>query len=55
MYRPLHGLEIAVAVVDLEHLPPVGLEPLAHVLGEGAVGAAVDANAVVVPDDDQPA
>ena len=42
-----------VAVQDALHVPPVGVEPQARVLGEGQVGAAVDRDAVVQVEDDQ--
>ena len=42
-----------VAVVDVLHVPAVGLEAAAPVLGEGEVGAAVDADVVVVVEDDE--
>jgi hypothetical protein len=35
-----------VGVVDVEHVPTIGLEALAHILGEGEVGMALDADTV---------
>ena len=44
-----------VAVHNPLHVPPVGIEPQARVLREGQVRAAVDRDAVVQVEDDQPA
>ena len=44
-----------VDVVEVQHLPAVGLVASGDVLGEGDLGRAVDRDAVVVPEDDEPA
>jgi hypothetical protein len=43
-----------VGVVDLHHVPVVGLEPADDVLAEGEVGGALDRDVVVVVEDGEP-
>jgi hypothetical protein len=42
-----------VAITDLLYMPAVGVEALAHLFGEGAIGGAVDRDVVVVIEVDQ--
>ena len=51
--RLLQPRQVRVAVLHLEHLPAVRLVPLAHVLGERELGAAVDGDVVVVVEHDE--
>ena len=41
------------AVYGADDVPPVGLEPLGHVLGEGDVGVPLDGDVVVVVEVDE--
>lgn len=45
----LEGIEVGGGI-DLEHAPSVGPVPGSHVFAEGLIGAGVDGDAVVVPD-----
>ena len=50
--RCRHGID--VVAVNGEHLPAIGFETRCRVLGDGEVGAAVDRDAIVVEQHDQP-
>mmetsp|Transcript_9518 Transcript_9518/g.28765 ORF Transcript_9518/g.28765 Transcript_9518/m.28765 type:complete len:494 (-) Transcript_9518:3-1484(-) len=49
----LDGLEVGVAVDDVDDVPAVRLEALRDVLGEGNLGVSVDRDVVVVVEGDQ--
>mmetsp|Transcript_43038 Transcript_43038/g.93615 ORF Transcript_43038/g.93615 Transcript_43038/m.93615 type:complete len:589 (-) Transcript_43038:33-1799(-) len=47
------GIHVLVAVRDGNHLPAVRLVALAHILGEGELGVAINGDAVVIVEDDE--
>jgi hypothetical protein len=44
----IDGRDVGIALIDLLHVPAIGFEALAHVLGEGERGGAVEGDTVVV-------